>query len=148
MNRRSYGVFVKKLIFAAVIGIFVFATYSISASLAFLIPAEFDHDQNYSSSLSHFIRIGALSIPDTPLSQNSDENELPIALRSFCEAFSNTVTSNVRTRNKTVSQFVERFLTSTDDRCPLPSTLQRCFCGSGNICAKAFYSVKTTRKLE
>lgn len=148
MNRRSVGVFLNKLIFAVVIGIFVFASYSISASLAFMVPSEFDRDQNYSSLPSHFMPIGTPNFPDTPLSPDQDEDGLPAALRNFCEAFGNTGTCNLRARNKTLSQLAEGFLTSADGSCPIPSIFELNFCGSENICAKAFYSVKTTRKLE
>ena len=148
MDRRSVGVFVNKLIFAVVIGIFVFASYSISASLAFMIPSEFGRDQNCSSLPSHFMPTGTPNFPDTPLSPNPDEDELPAALRSFCEAFCNTGTFNFRARNKTVSQLEAVFLTFADGSCPPPSILELNFYGSEHICAKAFYSVKTTRKLE
>jgi len=148
MDRRSVGVFVNKLIFAVVIGIFVFASYSISASLAFMVHSEFDRDQNYSSLPSHFMPTDTQNFPDTPLSPNPDEDELPAALRSFCEAFGSTGTFNFRARNKTVSQLAEFFLTSADGSCTPPSIFELNFCGSENISAKAFYSVKTTRKLE
>jgi len=148
MDRHRFGVFINRSIFAAVIGIFVFASCSLSASLPLFVPEGFDQVEDHPSSPLHFIPIGTLNFPDTPFSEDPGEDELPAALRSSCEAFSSTRSFNVRTRNKTAPQFAEWFYTSGDGSCPLASILDRSFYGSGNICAKAFYSVKTTRKLE
>lgn len=148
MDCRRYNFFVNKLILAFFVAIFVFASCSLSASLALFVPAGFDQDKGHQSSLSHFMPIGTLNFPDIPLSEDPDEDELPAALRSICEALSNTGTFSVRTRNKTVPQSAEGVSASGEDSCLLASILDRSFYGYGNISAKAFYSVKTTRKLE
>lgn len=148
MRCRSNNNPMKKLISVAVLGIFVFASYSVSASFAFVIHTEFYHDQNNSSSPLYHIQIDTHNLPCSPASQRSDEEELPAALRTICEAFNNPGTYNPRTRNKMLFQSAERFLTSDNDSSPLPTILESSFHGSKNICAKAFLSFKTTRKLE
>lgn len=139
---------VKKLIFIAVLGIFVFASYSLSASFAFTIHKEFDHDQKNSSQYLHHIQTGIPELPGSQELPGSDGEELPAALRSLCEAFGSPGTFNPRTRNKTLLLFTERFLPSDYGSSPLSAILEISFYKSKDDCAKAFLSAKTTRKLE
>lgn len=139
---------INKLIFIAVLGIFVFASYSLSASFAFMIRTEIDHEQKNSSISLHHFKTGTAELPGSPASPCSDEEELPSALRSLCGAYSSPGTFNPRTRNKTLLQFAERFLPPDNDSSLLSAILESSFYRSKNDCAKAFLSIKTTRKLE
>lgn len=139
---------IKRLLFIAVLGIFVFASYSLPAYFAFMIHTEFGHDQKDSSLFLHHIKTGTAELPDSPLSSRSDEEELPAALRSLCGVFSSPGTFGLRIRNKTLLQLAVRFIISGDKSSPLSVILERSFYRSKNNFAKAFLSVKTTRKLE
>lgn len=139
---------IKRLLFIAVLGIFVFASYSLPAYFAFMIRTEFGHDQKNSSLSLYNIETDTSELPGSPISPRSDEKEMPAALRSICGAFSSPGTFSLRTRNKTLLQLAERFIISGDKSSPLSVILERSFYRSKNNFAKAFLSVKTTRKLE
>ena len=145
---RFYNDRVKRLIIIAVLGIFVFASYSLSASFAFTIHKEFDHDQKNSSQYLCHAQTEMPKLPGSPELPGSEGEGLPVALRSLCVVFSSPGTLNHRTRNKTLLQFAERFLPSDNDSSPLSAILESSFYSSKNYCVKAFLSVKTTRKLE
>lgn len=134
---------IKKLIFIAVLGIFVFASCSLAASFVFISDTLFRDGQS-----SQYLKYVQIYIPYIPTSHSSDEENLPAALMPVCEALCSQGISNSRTRNKMLLSLAERFISLDHTSLYNPAILERSFYKSSNICAKNVISIKTTRKLE
>lgn len=136
-----------------VTGIFIFASYSASTSSVFLIPRGSDKNQTLPYCFLSSMATGTIAFPVTPFSQNpSDEENFPAELKDFNEAFGSNIgifnIRSVRNRNKAAYNPAERILGCLGDNSLVPAILEINFYNAENICAKAFYDVKTTRKLE
>lgn len=134
---------IKRLIFIVVLGIFVFASCSLAGFFVFIADTMFRDGQ--SSQYSKYVQI---YIPYAPISQSSDEENLPATLMPICEALCSQGILNPRTRNKTLLQLAECFISLDYPSLYNLAILERSFYKYSNICAKTVINVKTIRKLE